>query len=669
MYSGKAQVFTGAGGPIQDDGNDTFFPMNVSGLNPANIDNVFGLEQVCFSINHPAVSELYIYLVSPTGVMVNLTLGNSSYGPDFVNTCLDNSAGTSITLGTPPYTGTFLPVSYLGRFNTGVTGNGTWQLIVHDGFPGINTGVLVSWSIQFGVQPAAPVAFNTSNLPIVFINTPQTITEVESSATVGIVSNASGINNVIDTWNNYSGKVGINVRGNSTKNFEKKSYSFETQDASGNPVGNSILGMPVETDWVLGASYIDKTLLRIPLAFHLARGMGRYASRIKHVELVVNNEYRGMYTMMERPKRDINRINIKKLEATDEVFPDVTGGYVIKIDRPDEQGWFSQFPGNSPINTKFYYQYVYPRDIDINASQKTYIQGFMNNFESLMNSPAYADPNTGYASVIDVASFVDFFIINELSKNVDAYKLSTYLYKDNIDQGGKLFIGPVWDYDIAWHNCNYGAAFDPAGWAYQNQVNDFPAPTWWIKLMNDPAFVNKLHCRWYTLRENILSLSTMYNYIDSSAAAITDARDRNFKQWPIMGAFIYPNPQNQAGANYATEIADLKSWLANRVAWMDANIGGTCPIGLSEEIVYSDLKVFPNPMQQSTTFSLDLDQNSDVTLCITDLVGKEVARYLNTNVPSGHTNIVFEKKHIRSGIYLYQLQINNSIRTGKIIVL
>jgi spore coat protein CotH/subtilisin-like proprotein convertase family protein len=668
-FVAKAQVFNGTGGAIPDNGNDTYFTLPVSGLNPTQIDSTFGLEQVCFTINHPSTSELYIYLQSPSGTMVELTLGSSSSGADFLSTCFNNSSGNSITRATAPYTGTFYPVSYLGRFNTGVSGNGNWNLIVHDGFPGNNAGTLVSWSLQFGTSPAHPVIFNSSNLPIVVINSSQPITELESVATVGIIDNGANRNNITDPKNNYNGKVAINVRGSSTKNFEKKSYSFETQDAVGDPTPNSILGMPSETDWVLNASYLDKTFLRNALAFDLSRSMGHYSSRYKFVEVVENNEYRGMYLLCERPKHNINRINIQKMNANDDVFPDYTGGYIFKIDRPEEAGWYSQLPGLSSNGGKFYFQYVYPKDIEITASQKSYIQGYMNGFETMMNSTTYADPVNGYPKYIDVTSFVDLFIINELSKNVDGYRLSTYMYKDNIDQGGKMFTGPVWDYDIAFHNCNYGISFDPSGWAYQLQVADYPSPTWWIKLMQDPAFINKVYCRWHDLRQNVLDVQTLYSYIDATSATLTEARSRNFRQWPILGAFIFPNPQDQNGATYATEVSDLKNWLANRIAWLDANIGGNCLIGLKEELVDHELKIFPNPMVQSTTFAFKLSEQADVSLCITDLVGKEVARYLNTNVPSGESKIVFEKNQVRSGVYLYQLQINNAIKTGKIIVL
>lgn len=664
----NAQVYNGTGGSIQNTGQNSLFPINVSDLSPATIDSVFGIEQVCLSITHPDVSELYIYLKSPNGIVVELSHGKSLTGANYTGCCFENQSGNSITLGTAPFTGTFKPIGNLGRFNTGQTGNGVWNLIVHDGFPTTNAGSLISWSIKFGNTPAHPVILNSSNLPLVFINTTQPITDNNTPASIGIVYNGTNRNYITDPRNNYNNKAQINIRGNTSKNFEKKSFSFETEDASGNEIDASILGMPAESDWVLIASYLDKTLIRNPLTFDLYRQMGHYSSRYKNVEVFLNNEYQGIYTLAEKLKRNINRINIEKLDPTENTLPYVSGGYIFKIDRPTEPGWYSNLPGNCPANTKFFYQYVYPNDSNITASQQNYIQGYMNDFETMMNSNTYAAPVNGYSKYIDVNSFVDFFIINELSKNIDGYRLSTFMYKKSIIEGDKLFIGPIWDYDIAWHNCNYNNAFDPAGWAYQMLDNTYPVPTWWTRLMEDDNFVDKVRCRWNSLRQNILSTSYLNNYIDVSATALNEAQQRNFRQWPTIGAYIDPNPQNQTAASYATEVSDLKNWVLNRTAWIDANLPGNCVVGLNEHLVNANLIVHPNPMIEQTTFAMTLETESEVSLCITDLVGKEVSRYINSNVPQGDSKIVLERNQMQSGIYLYQLEINNSVTTGKIIV-
>src|SRR6202008_4591574 len=150
-------------------------------------------------------------------------------------------------------------------------------------------------------------------------------------------------------------------------------------------------------------------LLRNSLALDLFRQMGHYSPRYRNIELVLNSEYYGVYGFVERIKHDSNRVNIKKMSVNDNVFPDYTGGYILKIDRTDAAGWYSQLPGNCPSGAKFYYQYVYPNDVNITSFQQSYIQSYMNSFETMMNSSAYADPNTGYPKFIEVNSFVDFF--------------------------------------------------------------------------------------------------------------------------------------------------------------------------------------------------------------------------------------------------------------------
>jgi subtilisin-like proprotein convertase family protein len=669
----RAQVYSGPPGKILNNGMETYFNLSVSGLTPSTIDSTFGIEELCLNINHPKVEQLYMYLKSPSGTTVELAEGTSCQGANYMNTCFNSTVNTSITLGTAPYSGTYKPVGYFGRFNVGAPGNGTWTLIVKDYLAFVDSGNVVSWSIKFGNTPPHPVKFVSSNLPIMIINTSnQVIGNAKIMVNMGIIYNGVNQRNyATDPMNNYNAKALIHLHGNSTRYFEKKSYSLETHDLTGAKFVTSILGMPAETDWDLIAPYQDKTMGRIPLGYDLFGRMGHYSPRFRVIELIVNNEYWGIYHLVEKPKRDNNRINISKLTTSDNTFPNVTGGYIIKIDRNDVAGWYSAFPGSAPNNKKFYYAYDYPKDSDITAPQKTYIKNVLDTFETVMNSATYADPINGYPKYIDVNSFVDYFIINELSKNVDAYRLHAYLYKDKITKGGKLGIGPVWDFGIAFHNCNYGNSFSPAGWQYQLQDTGNPSPTWWNRFMQDSNFVNNLYCRWTSLRQNILSINFMKNYVDSTASQLTEALPRNFMQWPVLGAYVWPNPQNQVGATYQGEINDLKTWLVNRVAWMDANILGRCSsVGIAEYFGDNENGVFvyPNPFESSTTFSLRLGSEANVNLTLFDGLGNMITTIVNERKPQGESQIIFDKKQIASGIYFYRLKINSTDRVGKIII-
>ncbi len=666
----RAQLFTGGGGSILNNGVNTYFNLNISGLSQSQLDSAFGLEEVCINITHHTVQELSIFLQSPSGTIVQLTDGSSCKDTNYTNTCFNNTAGSSITLAQAPYNGSFKPIGYLGRFNNGQTGNGTWKLIVKDYLAFINSGNLISWSIRFGNSPHPNLKFTSSDLPIVIINTgSQLLSDTGIIANMGIIYNGSSRNHTTDTWNNYNGKIKINLRGNSSKNFEKKPYSIETKDASGSDLNVPLLGMPPESDWCLIAAYQDKSLLRIPLTYDLFRRMGNYSPRFKFVEVVINGEYRGVYTLLEKPKRGASRIDISKLTKNDNASPNITGGYILKIDRADEAGWYSLLPGNSPTNSHFYYEYVYPKDTDITVQQKAYIKNYMDNFENTMNSSSFADQINGYPKYIETNSFVDFFLINELSKNVDAYRLSTYLYKDNISNGGKLHIGPVWDYDLAWHNCNYGNSFSSNGWEYQMADTTFPCPTWWDKLYQDSNFVNQVYCRWTQLRQGILKLNNLYTYIDSTALVLNESQQRNFTQWPILGAYIFPNPQNQLNATYQTEISDLKSWITNRIAWMDASISGNCIMPfVTNNNLENKVHIYPNPFESSTTFSIHLIKDGNVSLKIIDPLGKELSRLIYEHKPAGEYNLTFERNQIPPGIYFYQLTVDNNATTGKLVI-
>jgi subtilisin-like proprotein convertase family protein len=672
LLQAKAQVFSGVGGAIQNNGQDTYFSISVSGLNQSQLDNTLGIERVCIDINHPAVEELYIYLQSPTGTIVELTEGSSCKGVNYTGTCFDSGNNTSITVGSAPYASVYKPVGYIGRFNNGQAGNGTWTLIVHDYLAFINSGNLIGWNITFGNSPAPSLTFTSSNLPIVVINTnSQAITNAKIHVNMGIIDNGTARNNTTDSWNNYNSKVSINLRGSSTKNFEKKSYSLETEDMTTAQMNVSILGMPIENDWELVAPYQDKSLLRIPLTYDLFREMGHYASRFKDVELVLNNEYQGVYTLMEKIKRDSCRVHVSKLGPTDNLMPNITGGYILKIDRPDAPGWSSLLPGNSPTNSHFYYQYVYPKDTAITGAQTAYIKGFMNDFETTLNSASFADPINGYSKYIATGSFIDFFIINELSKNVDAYRLSTYLYKERITKGGKLHIGPVWDYDIAWHNCNYGNSFDPTGWQYQIPDSVSPPPLWWNRLLQDSNFVNSLYCRWHELRQGMLSNNTLYAYIDSSVSVLNESRQRNFIQWPILGTYIYPNPQSQLNATYQTEIDDLKNWIANRTAWMDANIIGTCSnVGIAEnQFAENSVHCFPNPFRNNFNITFQVIENAKVKIDILNLQGEQVISVLNDNKTAGTYHEEVSTQQLAAGVYVIKLSVNDLVYHQKLVKL
>lgn len=378
----------------------------------------------------------------------------------------------------------------------------------------------------------------------------------------------------------YSGNMGIEIRGSSSQMFPKKSFGFETWDAEGNDLDASLLEYPEEEDWILYGPYSDKTLVRNVLIYDLAREMNHYASRTKFVELNINGASYGLYVFMEKLKRDKNRIDINKLKDDENEGENLTGGYIVKIDKSDKDGYTNQNSFNSSYGlstdeteSPIRFLYDYPKAEDITEQQKSYISTYITDFEDALASDTFADPDTGYAAYIDVDSFVDFFILNEISNNVDGYRISTYMHKDKNE---KLKMGPIWDFNIAFGNADYCNGGDTNVWAYrfnERCPSDFWfVPFWWNRLLEDPTFVTRLKERWNELRGSTLADAAILGKVDAYTTLLNDsgAIRSNFIIWPTFGLYIWPN--NFVGTNYTEDIAYLKDWISDRTQWLDNSI-------------------------------------------------------------------------------------------------
>jgi hypothetical protein len=325
----------------------------------------------------------------------------------------------------------------------------------------------------FFINLISAQTLTSTYLPIVKINTGGTSIpdEPKIAATMQIIYNGPGIlNNTTDLPNHYNGPIGIETRGSSSAGFPKKSYGFETRDVLGADVNVSLLGMPAESDWILSANFTDKSFTNNALAYSLARKQGRYGPRTRYVEVLLNNNYIGVYVMMEKIKRDSLRVDIARLKNIDTAGVELTGGYILKIDKSTgsstNTGWTSNFKVSncgSGCNSYTKFQHEYPDESVMHAKQKNYIRQYVDSFETALFSTNFTNPTIGYRKFATAASFIDYMLINELSKNVDGYRISTFFYKEKNE---KLRMGPVWDYDIAFGNANYCQGGDTAGWAY-----------------------------------------------------------------------------------------------------------------------------------------------------------------------------------------------------------
>ncbi|MBN1479567.1 T9SS C-terminal target domain-containing protein [candidate division KSB1 bacterium] len=537
--------------------------------------------------------------------------------------------------------------------------------------------LLVSFA---GQSQAQDIDFSSSNLPILLIDThgQQIVDPYRIPADLKIIYNGKGERNYLnDSTFHYDGTIDIELRGSTSQNWPKQPYRFETIDSSGANLNVSLLGMAEENDWILHNPWSDKTLIRNVLTFKISNDLGRYASRTRFCEVWLNEQYMGVYVLMEKIKRDKNRIDIANLDSSDIAGEDLTGGYIIKIDKTDGEqigGWRSAKRTN--------YQYHYPKPSEILDVQKEYIKNFMDRFEALVDSPGYANPDTGYTTYFDVNAFVDFSIVNEISKNVDGYRLSTFMYKDRDRNGGLLTLGPVWDFNLSFGNSYYYDGARVENWnietLFAETRGDFPPPFWMEIIWNDATFKSRFAQRWKSLRQTTLHTDALLSYIDAIADTLNEAQQRNFLMWPILGRYEWPN--FFIGDTWEEEIEHLKEWTRARAEWMDANVDKfsrtTTSVATNQHIPaeYSLEQNYPNPFNPSTTIQYSSKKDSHITLKIYNSLGQHIKTLADEFQHAGCHAVVWNGADqlgnaVPSGLYTYRLQANSEIFTRKMLLI
>ncbi|MCA9265151.1 MAG: CotH kinase family protein, partial [Planctomycetales bacterium] len=455
-----------------------------------------------------------------------------------------------------------------------------------------------------------------SNLPLVIFEGPDTSPNINEEAEFFLPTSAifidtddSGRASILSEPD-FTGRVGVRTRGQETARWDKRQYALEFWEentpsqlrldaADTNDLDVSVFGLPADSDWILKGPYSDKSHLHDYLSFLWSDEIGLYAPRTKFVELFVNEDggalnyetdYRGTYLMMEKIKIDPNRLDIglPVPSPSADAEPTTVGGYIWKQDKTRSDDVFiADSAGNFAL--------VEPQTP--NTAQLSWITQFVNDFEDTLDGPDFADPDVGYAKYIDIDSWIDYWLLSEFTKDVDAFRLGTYYY---LDTDGKIALGPIWDNQLAFGNGNYldGGFWD--GWYHElisgSQYNYYP------RLFEDPTFVVRLQSRWFELRETALSTDNMLADIDQIVEVLTDGNpnadspapgeasnpiSRNFARWGTIDTYLWPNcffeqggscrdnplPDGQSPDSYSDYIFLLEDFVTNRADWMDFEFG------------------------------------------------------------------------------------------------
>ncbi|RLD80615.1 MAG: hypothetical protein DRJ10_07205 [Bacteroidetes bacterium] len=413
-------------------------------------------------------------------------------------------------------------------------------------------------------------------------------------------------------------------------------------------------------------------MLRNAITYHLGRKMGDWQPRYKFCEVYLNGNYHGVYMLIEKIKRDGNRVDVNKLKPDEISGDDLTGGYILKVDKiwdltPSE--YFYTQPTYSYNNARNYaFTYVYPKFDDIVTEQKSYIYNYLRDLENSLNANTFKDPDIGFRKYMDVNSFIDFQIINELTNNVDGYRYSTYFYKKKDSNEGKLFAGPLWDFNLGFGNVDYAPSnLATDEWLYPNYGPDENYPMhWWARLMEDNDYHNAFVDRWVELRAGPFKTDSIMAYLTDTIDYLGGAIDRNFDRWPVIGEYIWPN--YFVGNSYGQEIDFLKTWITNRLDWMDANISHVTSIPF-EVVQNSNLLIFPNPVKEKFTIQLFIRDLSKIDIEIIDLQGKSVFISKYSPVSSGSLSFQVGIPKLKNAYYILKVRQKDRVIGMKKIVI
>lgn len=379
-----------------------------------------------------------------------------------------------------------------------------------------------------------------------------------------IDSTGLGFNCITHTQNYFKGKISIELRGSTSQWFPKQPYGFTTVDQAGLDSNVQWYNYSPENDFVLLNTYNDKTFMRDQLAYDFAKELGWYASKTKHIVVYINGNYQGIYLLLEKIKRDAGRVNIQK---TDSTTTDITGGYIWKLDKTTG----TSGPQFTTSNQGISYQYAYPKFDKITAPQMQYLTNYTNQFESSLYNNNFQNPAIGYRKLANVFSFIDEFLLLELSNNIDGYRLSTFMHKDADANCGRFTKGPVWDYNLSFGNADYCNG-GPFGWQISDGCGDGTSK-YTLQMLNDPWFKNMTQCRWQNLRKGIFHKDSIFARIDKTSNYLRPEIQYDSAQWQTIGTYIWPNAW--IANSWQGEVDSMKKWIGLRLRWMDSVINLT----------------------------------------------------------------------------------------------
>ena len=471
--------------------------------------------------------------------------------------------------------------------------------------------IIISFFVLLALANASAQNFTSSNLPIVVINThiDSINNEIPVRAKMKIIYHENGqTNHLSDTSDfrtlNYNGDIDIKIRGNSSQYSPKKPYKIHTFHAFDENNNVSLLGLPPENDWILNNIAFDPSYLRDFISYGLSERLGNYAPRCRFCEVVIDNDYKGLYIFTEKMKAGKDRINVQH-QAEDNRNDD--RAYIFKADRDIDATTWIDYPNHTSHSDSVVYSITYPKAEMITGNQIEFVQNYYHNFTNQVSTQNEAI-DVGFPALIDIPSFIDFMLVGEFSSNVDIYQLSTYFHKDT---QGKLRAGPVWDFnltfgnDIQYNRSRYNV------WQFSNYNNE--GAKFWTELFNNPNFKCHLSRRWHELTDDDqpLNSESVFAFIDEAIVPITDAIMRDCQRWGKID-------------HHESNIDSMKTWITNRINWINTKLDSyeQCENESVPNLVISRINYNPKQTEMTSPDRLEfieITNNSDEQVNLTGI--------------------------------------------------
>ena len=400
--------------------------------------------------------------------------------------------------------------------------------------------------------------FQLTNLPTVIVHTVDEKDVVEKELYLkGIITVISENGTTV-----FTDSTEIRGRGNASWSFPKKPYRIKLYNKA------SLLGNPaVEKSWTLINNYGDKTLMRNLLAFDLSKKVELpYTPAGKPVDVILNGQYKGTYQLSDQIEVAKGRVEVEKMAKTTVALPDLAGGYFVEIDAYaySELSWFVSAMNKIPVTIK------YPKDDDINAAQTKYITDHFNLLESAVFSSGFTNPTTGYRKYLDTETFLRHFLVGELSGNTDTY-WSVYMYKSKNQD--KFYVGPVWDFDLAYENDSRTSPINSLwDWIYNTKGSTAEGVKRLVnRIMSDPQTGEDLKRIYSDYRDKgVISEESLLAVVNQYATELDQSQKLNFIRWPIMNQSVHQNPY--VWGNYKAEVDNVRKYIKDRIKWIDSKL-------------------------------------------------------------------------------------------------